>query len=281
MWGCLAKVLIPLPKRTKIGPKTIDCVFIGFANNSAAYRFLVIKCEVSNVHVNTIIESNDAEFFEGIFPYKEKDTNSSRKGLYHDEFASSSIQNQNMKPRRGKRMKIQKNFGPDFISFLTEDEPQTYKEAMSSPEAPLWKEAINSEVESILHNHTWELVDLPSGNKTIGYKWIFKRRLKADGSVDKYKACLVAKGYWQKEGLNSFDTYSPVSRITSIRMLIAIVALNNMKIHQMDVKTVFLNGELDEEVYMDQPEGFVVKGQEHKVCKLVNSLYGLKQTPKQ
>ena len=79
VWGCLAKVLISLPKRTKIGPKIIDCVFIGFANNSAAYRFIVIKYEVSNVHVNTIIESNDAEFFEGIFPYKETETNSSRK----------------------------------------------------------------------------------------------------------------------------------------------------------------------------------------------------------
>ena len=178
-------------------------------------------------------------------------------------------------------MKIQKNFGPDFISFLTEDEPQTYKEVMSSPEAPLWKEAINSEIESILHNHTWELVDLPSRNKTIGYKWIFKRRLKADCFVDKYKEHLVAKGYQQKEGLNYFDTYSLVSRITSIRMLIAIAALNNMEIHQMDVKTTFLNGELDEEVYMDQPEGYVVKCQEHKVCKLVKQLYGLKQAPKQ
>ena len=180
VWGCLAKVLIPLPKRTKIGPKTIYCVFIEFANNSVAYRFLGIKFEVSNAHVNTIIESNDAEFFEGIFPYKEKETNSSRKRLYHDEFTSLNIQNEDMEPRRGKRMKIQKNFGPYFISFLTEDEPQTYKEAMSSPEAPLWKEAINSEVESILHNHTWELVDLPPGNKIISYKWIFKRKLKDD-----------------------------------------------------------------------------------------------------
>ena len=91
MWGCLAKVLILLPKRTKIGPKTIDCVFIGFENNSAAYRFLVIKYKVSNVHVDTIIEFNDAEFFEENFPYKEKETNSSRKRLYHDEFTSSSI----------------------------------------------------------------------------------------------------------------------------------------------------------------------------------------------
>ena len=91
----------------------------------------------------------------------------------------------------------------------------------------------------------------------------------------------MPKDIGKKEGLNYFDTYSPVSRITSIRMLIAIAALNNMEIHQMDIKTTFLNGELDEEVYMDQPEGFVVKGQEHKVFKLVKSFYGLKQTPKQ
>ena len=164
---------------------------------------------------------------------------------------------------------------------MTIGEPQTYKEAMTSPEAPFWKEAINREVESILQNHTWELVDIPPGNKPIGYKWIFKRKLKAYGSIDKYKARLVAKGYRQKEGLDYFDTYSPVSKITSIRMLIAIASLNNMEIHHMDVKTVFLNGELDEEIYMEQPEGFVVQGQENKVCKLVKSLYVLKQAPKQ
>ena len=141
---------------------------------------------------------------------------------------------------------------------MTIGEPQTYKEAMTSLEAPCWKEAINSEVESILQNHTWELVDILPENKPIGYKWIFKRNFKADGSIDKYKARLVAKGYKQKEGLDYFDTYSPVSRITSIRMLIAIASLNNMEIHHMDVKTTFLNGELDEEIYMEQPEGLVV-----------------------
>ena len=120
------------------------------------------------------------------------------------------------------------------------------------------------------------MVDLPPGNKPIGYKWIFKRKLKPDGTIDKYKARLVAKGYRQKEGLDYFDTYSPVSRITSIRMLIAIASLYNMDIHQMDVKITFLNGQLDEEIYMEQPEGFVVEGQENKVCRLVKSLYGLK-----
>ena len=100
--------------------------------------------------------------------------------------------------------------------------------------------------------------------------------MKTDGTVDKYKARLVIKGYRQKEGLDYFDTYSPVTRITSIRMIIAIAALRNLEIHQMDVKTAFLNGDLNEEIYMEQPEGFSSPGQEKKVCKLVKSLYGLK-----
>uniref|UniRef100_A0A2N9ISW3 Reverse transcriptase Ty1/copia-type domain-containing protein n=1 Tax=Fagus sylvatica TaxID=28930 RepID=A0A2N9ISW3_FAGSY len=186
-----------------------------------------------------------------------------------------------VEPRRSKRTKTSKTFGPDFLTFMLEDEPQSFKEAMSMPEAPLWKEAVNSEIESILQNHTWELVDLPPGCKPLGYKWIFKRKIKVDGSIDKYKARLVVKGYKQKEGVDYFDTYSPVTRITSIRMLIAIAALYNLEIHQMDVKTAFLNGELDEEIYMEQPEGFIVPGKEKKVCRLVKSLYGLKQAPKQ
>jgi hypothetical protein len=105
--------------------------------------------------------------------------------------------------------------------------------------------------------------------------------LKTDGSIDKYKARLVAKGYRQKEGLDFFDTYSPVTRITSIKLLIAIAAIHNLEIHQMDVKTAFLNGELEEEIYMEQPEGFVSPNQKHKVCKFVKPLYELKQAPKQ
>ena len=115
-------------------------------------------------------------------------------------------------------------------------------------------------------------MDLPPGCKTLGYKWIFKKKIKADGSIDKYKARLVIKGYRQKEGLDYFDTYSPVTRITSICMLIAIAALYNLEIHQMDDKIAFLNGDLDEEIYMEQPKGFIVPGQEKKVCRLVKSL---------
>ena len=144
---------------------------------------------------------------------------------------------------------------------------------MLSLEAPYWKEAINDEVESILQNHKWELVDLPPASKPLGYKWIFKKKMKADRSIDKYKVRLVIKGYKQKEGLDYFDTYSLVTRISSIRMLIAITAIHNLEIHQMDVKTSFLNGDLDEEIYMEQPEGFSIPGKEKKVCWLVKSLY--------
>jgi hypothetical protein len=132
-----------------------------------------------------------------------------------------------------------------------------------------------------MSNHTWELAELPPKIKPIGCKWIFKRKLKLDGTIDKYKARLVAKGYRQKQNVDYFDTYSPVTRIASIRILFAVASIYKLVVHQMDVKTAFLNGDLEEEIYMEQPEGCVVLGQEHKVCKLVKSLYGLKQAPKQ
>ena len=115
-------------------------------------------------------------------------------------------------------------------------------------------------MDSLESNGTWHLVDLPPGCKKIRCKWILKKKLKPDGSVEKYKARLVAKGYKQRENVDFFDTYSPVTRITSIRVLIALAALNGLVIHQMDVKTTFLNGEVEKEIYIDQLEGFVVHG---------------------
>ena len=204
----------------------------------------------------------------------------SSKRTHDTAISSSQGQQDDDEPRCSKKTRTSKSFGPDFLTYLLENEPQSFKEAMTSPEAPYWKEAINDEVESILQNHTWELVDLPPSSKPLGYKWIFNKKMKAYGSIDKYKARLVIKGYKQKEGFDYFDTYSPVTRISFIRMLIAIAAIHNLEIYQMDVKTTFLNGDLDEEIYMEQPEGFIVPGQENKVCRLVKSLYGLKQAPK-
>ena len=127
---------------------------------------------------------------------------------------------------------------------------------------------MEEEIESMKVNQVWSLVDLSLDRKEIGNKWILKIKRKADGSIDRYKARLVAKGYTQKEGIDYEETLSPVVRFTSIRLLLAIVTNLNLELHQMDVKTAFLNGELDEEIYMEQPVGFIVKGQERKVCKL-------------
>ena len=115
----------------------------------------------------------------------------------------------------------------------------------------------------------------------MGSKWIFKRKLNASGHVDKYRARLVAKGFTQKEGIDFVETFSPVAKFTSIRILAALTAYYNLELHQMDVKTAFLNGHLDEEIYMLQPDGFIEKGNQGKVCKLNRSIYGLKQASRQ
>ena len=110
-------------------------------------------------------------------------------------------------------------------------------------------------MESIRSNHVWKLVDLPKGHKAIGNKWVLKIKRKADGSIKRYKARLVVKGYTQQEGIEYEETFSPIMRFTSIRLILAIVANLDLELHQMDVKTAFLNGELDEKIYMQQPIG--------------------------
>jgi hypothetical protein len=115
----------------------------------------------------------------------------------------------------------------------------------------------------------------------VGCKWVFKKKFRPYDTIDKYKTRLVVKGYTQKDGKDFFNTYSPVARLTTIHVLLSLAALYGLLVHQMDVKIAFLNEELEEKIYMTQSDGFVVKGQEDKVCKLMKSLYGLKQAPKQ
>nr|GFB59135.1 retrotransposon protein, putative, Ty1-copia subclass [Tanacetum cinerariifolium] len=126
-------------------------------------------------------------------------------------------------------------------------------------------------------NQVWCLVDLPSNGKTVGSKWPFKKKTDMDGNVHTYKARLVAKGFTQTYGVDYKETFSPITDIRAIRILIAIVAFYDYEIWQMDVKTTFLNSYLDEDIYMVQPEGFIDPKHPRKVCKLQRSIYGLKQ----
>ena len=125
--------------------------------------------------------------------------------------------------------------------YLVEDTPTTIEEAYSSPDADLWKEAVRSEMDSIMSNGTWEIVDRPYGCKPIGCKWVFKKKLRPNGTIKRYKARLVAKGFTQKECDDFFDTYSPVARLTTIRVLLSLAASYGLIVHQIDVKTAFLN----------------------------------------
>ena len=125
------------------------------------------------------------------------------------------------------------------------------------------------------------MVDLPLGRRSIGNKWILKIKRKADGSIERYKVRLVTKGYSQEERIDYEDTFSSIVIITSVRLILAIVAHMDLELYQMHVKIAFLNGELDEEIYMDQSLFFESKGQEHKVCKFKRSIYGLKQASRQ
>jgi len=168
-----------------------------------------------------------------------------------------------------------------MIAPQDDEEPKTFSHALSGPKANEWIKAMEEEMESMKINQVWDLVDLLSGRRSIGNKWVLKIKHKVDGLIERYKARLVAKGYTQEEGIDFENTFSPVVRITSVRLILAIVAHMDLELYQMDVRTAFLNGELNEEIYMDQPLGFETKGQERKVCKLKRSIYGLKQASRQ
>jgi hypothetical protein len=135
---------------------------------------------------------------------------------------------------------------------------------------------MQEEYDSLLQNQTWILQDLPPGRKAVANKWVYKVKSKPDGSIDRFKARLVAKGFSQSAGLDYGETYAPVASTNNIRMLLSIAAVTDAEIIQYDIKTAFLYGTLQEEIYMDQPKGFEVPG--GQVCRLLKSLYGLKQS---
>nr|GEW88508.1 zinc finger, CCHC-type [Tanacetum cinerariifolium] len=236
VWGCRAVVRLPDPKLKTLGERGIECIFVGYADHSKAFRFYVIEPNDS-VSINFIIESRDVIFDENIFssvprpslkiPNGTKDISGP---VVPKEITEEVIQQPELEFRKSKRNRTPNDFGPEFQLYLiegtrdevcdqhsycfnVEDDPKTFDEAMKSQDVAFWKEVINDEMDSIIGNNTWVLADLPPG---IYY----------------------------------FDTYAPVARISTIRLPIAMASIHNLIIHQMDVKTSFLNGDLDEEEFL-------------------------------
>jgi hypothetical protein len=164
----------------------------------------------------------------------------------------------------------------DFSPEATTDH-LTFKQAHTNPH---WLAAMQTEIDSIYSNNTWTLVPLPTDKRAISSRWVYKIKPGANGNPTRYKARLVARGFEQQDGIDFLDTFAPVVRWETIRILIAIAVHLNWPIHQLDVLTAFLNGILREDVYMHQPPGFITPGAEHLVCKLHKSLYGLRQSPR-
>ncbi len=157
--------------------------------------------------------------------------------------------------------------------------PSTIYEAWDSDQGLQWRQATNEEMESLLANNTWELVDQPSGAKVVPVKWVFNVKTTASGDIERYKARLVAKGYEQEAGVDYNEVYAPVSKHATMRSVLSLVAAKDWELHQLDIKTAFLHGELEEDIYIQQPPGYE-EGGPAVVCKLKKALYGLRQAPR-
>jgi transposase InsO family protein len=180
--------------------------------------------------------------------------------------------------RRSTRVRSLPSHLQDFHCFhalATLHEPHSFREASINP---LWQAAMKEELDALHKNNTWDLVDLPPGKSVVGCKWVYKIKTCSDGTVDRYKARLVARGFTQEYGVDYEETFAPVARLSSVRALLAVAASRHWSLCQMDVKNAFLNGDLSEEVYMQPPPG--LSHPTNKVCRLRRALYGLKQAPR-
>jgi hypothetical protein len=185
--------------------------------------------------------------------------------------------------RRSTRLSIPpERYSPSLYYLLLTDsgEPECYEEAMQVNTKKKWEQGMKEEMDSLENNQTWDLVQLPAGKRALQNKWVYKLK-EEDGGEKRYKARLVVKGFAQKKGIDFDEIFSPVVKMTSIRTILSLVEVEDLHLEQLDVKTTFLHGDLEEEIYMQQPQGYEVKGKENLVCRLKKRLYGLKQAPRQ
>src|SRR6201999_1473797 len=160
-----------------------------------------------------------------------------------------------------------------------DDSPKSYAEAMAHPDAQNHHDAAVKEIQALLDNGTWELSSLPPGHKAIGCRWVFIIKRKSDGSIDRYRARLVGKGFSQRPGFDYDETYASTVKWATLRVILAYAALEDLEIESIAMFSAFLNGDIDSEIYMQQPEGFP-QGSPDQVLRLVKSIYGMKQSPR-
>ncbi|KAE8719673.1 hypothetical protein F3Y22_tig00109926pilonHSYRG00011 [Hibiscus syriacus] len=292
IFGCPAYVHVPADERSKLDAKSKECIFLGYKKGVKGFKFwdpvakkVVISRDVVFDEQSMLQQKQDTTVvdFEQ-FPVEKPETSQPTSGgsttddLQDYSLARDRVRRTNIKPPN--RLGFE-----DLVSFaliVSSDDPVTFHDAVTSQENDKWMAAMVEEMESLNHNRTWELVPLPEGKKPIGCKWVYKKKpAVTEKEGKKFKARLVAKGFSQQKGVDYDEIFSPVVRHTSIRAVLALVASWDLHLEQMDVKTAFLHGDLEEQIYMRQPEGFTQPGNEHLVCRLKKSLYGLKQSPRQ
>ena len=295
VFGSLAYAHIPKDERQKFDSKARRCIFLGYGTVTKGYRLY-------DVNRSKVLYSRDVVFDEskpGV--EKEPKDNEPREPAEQDVNLDSGSDAESVvgqaEPIDGQAEEMVDQGGPvrgrpvrdrrppdmygEWVNLSQDNpEPSSVCEAMASSNKSKWREAMKKEMESLYENEVWDLVEPPKGRKIVGSKWVFKEKIGADDTTERYKARLVAQGFSQKRGLDYDETFSPEMRTESVRSMLALAAKDNLLLHQMDVTTAFLNGTLEEEVYMKQPEGFATKGKEHLVCKLKKSIYGLKQSPR-
>jgi hypothetical protein len=300
VFGCIAYVHISDHARGKLDPKSLKCTFIGYGGDEFGYRLW-------DDQNKKIIRSRDVIFNEKLM-YKDSSTAQSTSPVQNDpvstelaDLSDSSVAQQVGEdpqpeepteqqapqnptpmpaPRRSARPHVPNRKYMNFLLLTDGGEPECYDEACQVEDSSKWELAMKDEMKSLISNKTWELAELPVGKKALHNKWVYRVKEEHNGSK-RHKARLVVKGFQQKEGIDYTDIFSPVVKLNTIRSVLSIVAAEGLHLEQLDVKTAFLHGDLDEEIYMQQPEGFSVKEKEKLVCRLTKSLYGLKQAPRQ
>lgn len=315
IFGSDVYVHVPKQRRKKLDRKAKKCIFIGYDKDVKGYRVLdpetnkiefardvkFLSNEFSTVNENSEIEvdskecDDDEATIEIVNNSKDDDEQLQPQ---QDDSVGSLINQQCQRVTRRRnteldqldrsvvvqsRLRSGNSSGNSsaMMALLAEaeeidDEPKSYEEAITSDDSNEWKTAMQSEYDSLIKNQTWILVEKPKHQKLIDNKWVFKVKRHPDGTIERYKARVVARGFTQEHGIDYEETFSPVVRFTSIRTMLAIAAQNRFKVKQFDVATAFLYGELKEDVFMKQPIGF--DDNSGRVCKLHKSLYGLKQS---